>query len=88
MGLPKICPRDNIQTITRNSLFSYLNVYHTPNRMVLSGVGVEHQKLVELARKYFLNTKPLWVNDPNLVDKQLPQDLSLAQYTGGELKVK
>ena len=49
MGLPKLCPEENIDAINRKTLMTYLKTYHSPERMVLAGVGVEHDQLVELA---------------------------------------
>lgn len=50
--------------------------------MVLAGVGVEHEHLVECARKYLLGVQPAW-GAPEMVDI----DRSVAQYTGGIVKV-
>lgn len=58
--------------------------------MVLAGVGVEHQKLVEAAEKYFLEEKPIWKTENDLIipDKDLAVDESIAQYTGGIVLVR
>jgi len=79
MGLPKLCPEENIDAINRKTLMTYLKTYHSPERMVLAGVGVEHDQLVELAEKYFVNEKPIWSEEKS---KGIP-DRSVAQYTGG-----
>lgn len=52
---------------------------------MLAGVGVEHQRLVEAAEKYFVEEKPIWEIDDGLVlpTKNLAVDESVAQYTGG-----
>ena len=50
LGLPKMCPEENIDIISRRTLMTYLKSYHSPDRMVLSGVGVDHQQLVDLAQ--------------------------------------
>ncbi|ETE56203.1 hypothetical protein L345_18086, partial [Ophiophagus hannah] len=81
VGLNRFCPADNIEKIDRTVLHSYLRNYYTPNRMVLAGVGIEHQQLVDCARKYFLGAIPAWGSgEAEDVDK------SVAQYTGGILK--
>ncbi|KAK2585518.1 hypothetical protein KPH14_010164 [Odynerus spinipes] len=85
LGLPKICPEENIEKIDRNILFTYLKHHYVPSRMVIAGVGVNHQDLVKAVEKYFVDQKPIWEeenivlpdNTKNLVDK------SIAQYTGG-----
>lgn len=82
VGLHRFCPVENIGKIDREVLHSYLKNYYTPDRMVLAGVGVEHEHLVECARKYLLGVQPAW-GAPGAVDV----DSSVAQYTGGIIKV-
>uniref|UniRef100_A0A9J8B387 Mitochondrial-processing peptidase subunit alpha n=1 Tax=Cyprinus carpio carpio TaxID=630221 RepID=A0A9J8B387_CYPCA len=82
VGLPRFCPPENVEKIDRKLLHKYLQSYYCPQRMVLAGVGVEHEQLVQCARKYLLNVKPVWgASTPANVDK------SVAQYTGGIVKV-
>lgn len=50
--------------------------------MVLAGVGIEHEQLVDCARKYLLNVKPVWGTSSGA-----NVDRSVAQYTGGIVKV-
>lgn len=71
-----------MERIDKRVLHSYLHNYYCPERMVLAGVGIEHEQLVECARKYLLDTKPVWGTGgvANV-------DLSVAQYTGGIVKV-
>uniref|UniRef100_A0A8I6AB79 Alpha-MPP n=1 Tax=Rattus norvegicus TaxID=10116 RepID=A0A8I6AB79_RAT len=83
VGLHRFCPVENIGKIDREVLHSYLKNYYTPDRMVLAGVGVEHEHLVECARKYLLGVQPAW-GAPGAVDV----DSSVAQYTGGIIKVE
>lgn len=40
LGLPKLCPVENLDAIDRNMLMNYLKYHHTPKRMVIAGVGV------------------------------------------------
>lgn len=68
--------------IDKGVLHSYLRNYYCPERMVLAGVGIEHEQLVECARKYLLNVKPVWGTS-----SVANVDLSVAQYTGGIVKV-
>ncbi|XP_050707963.1 mitochondrial-processing peptidase subunit alpha-like isoform X2 [Eriocheir sinensis] len=87
LGLPKICPLENITKIDRSTLFTYLKHHHTPKRMVLAGVGVEHDALVEYAQKYFVEIPPIWETDQSLVNvHRIAVDQSVAQYTGGLVK--
>jgi len=58
--------------------------------MVVAGVGVDHNALVESVQKYFVDMKPIWEEDPDLpvptLDMQV--DNSVAQYTGGIIQVR
>ena len=85
--MPKICPKENAQTMDRGSLFCYLSQLHVPSRMVVAGVGVAHEELVRLASEHFMTRTPVWETDKELVVAGVPPDLSPAQYTGGLLQV-
>lgn len=88
LGLPKICPEMSLPLIDQSMLYTYMKNYHTPERTVLAGVGVEHDTLVDLAREYFVQNTPIWNENPNLIIKSREGlDLSLAQYTGGMVQV-
>ncbi|CAH1643539.1 unnamed protein product [Spodoptera littoralis] len=80
LGLPKICPSNNVNKIDRNIILNYLKNHYTPDRMVVAAVGVDHEHFVEFVQKYFVDMKPTWHVDeaftPNV-------DCSIAQYTGG-----
>jgi len=51
LGLPKICPKDNIPKIDQQLLFTYMKHHFSPKRMVIAGVGVDHNRLVENVQK-------------------------------------
>ena len=54
LGRTILGPKENIQSISRNDLESYIKTNYTADRMVLVGAGgVPHQQLVDLAEKYF-----------------------------------
>jgi len=54
LGRTILGPRENILSISRNDLESYIKTNYTADRMVLVGAGgVVHETLVELAEKYF-----------------------------------
>jgi len=84
LGLPRVCPEENIMEIDRETIFNYLKAHHTPDRMVLAGVGVEHDELVKLAEQYFVTKTPSW--ESSVVSKKQGPDLSVSQYTGGLVK--
>ncbi|ERL94085.1 hypothetical protein D910_11367 [Dendroctonus ponderosae] len=84
LGLPKLCPSKNLDKIDREMLFLYLSQHYTPQRMVVAGVGVEHERLVEAVQKYFVDSKPLWEMEQLFGKKNISGvDKSVAQYTGG-----
>lgn len=83
VGLNRFCQLEDTEKIDREVLHSYLRNYYTPDRMVLAAVGVEHDKLVDCAKKYLLGTEPVW---GSTAVKEV--DKSVAQYTGGILKVR
>lgn len=89
LGLPKLCPKENLTNINRSILFTYLSHHFNPKRIVVAGVGVEHKRLVEAANKYFVEEKPIWELEKNLVvtGKHMSVDESIAQYTGGIVQV-
>lgn len=54
LGQTILGPKENIQSIQREDLTSYIQQNYTADRMVLVGAGgVPHQQLVELAEKHF-----------------------------------
>lgn len=88
LGLAKICPPENVSIIDKRLLHTYLHNYHTSDRMVLAGVGMEHDALVSVAEKYFGNVQPSWNEDSRLIAQTKGPDQSMAQYTGGIIKVE
>ncbi|XP_076183131.1 mitochondrial-processing peptidase subunit alpha isoform X2 [Ptiloglossa arizonensis] len=91
LGLPKICPKENIDLIDRKILFEYLRHHYTPNRMVVAGVGVKHEDLILAVQKHFIEKKSIWEEEEergisNLISSGKlinTVDASIAQYTGG-----
>ncbi|KAH8284558.1 hypothetical protein KR018_004298 [Drosophila ironensis] len=86
LGLPKLCPLENLDHIDRKVLMNYLKYHHSPKRLVIAGVGVDHEELVSNVQRYFVEEKAIWDMEtledlgPNQVDS------SVAQYTGGLVK--
>lgn len=86
LGLPKLCPLENLDHINRNVLMNYLKYHHSPKRMVIAGVGVDHDELVNHVQRYFVEDKAIWETEA-LEDSGPKQvDTSIAQYTGGLVK--
>lgn len=68
-------------------MYSFMKNFHDPSRMVLCGVGMEHDTLVEMARDIFVKKTPIWKENPSLVDPSKSIDNSVSQYTGGKMLV-
>lgn len=85
LGLPKICPQENIEKIDRKTLHTYLKHHYVPSRMVVAGVGVEHDDLVHAVNKYFVDQKPIWEEQADLIlpNNRNTVDKSIAQYSAG-----
>lgn len=63
-------------------LKQFLASHYVPSRIVLTGVNVNHDQLVELAEKYFVDSPTSWDGvEPR------PVDSSISQYTAGQVKV-
>lgn len=88
LGLPKLCPIENTQKIDRNILMSYLRLHHTPSRMVVAGVGVDHDEFVKYVEKHFANAPSTWDLETIQNSSVTSVDTSVAQYTGGVVKVR
>lgn len=87
LGLPKLCPSQNLDKIDRNVLLSYLRLHHVPSRMVVAGSGVDHDEFVRHVEKHF-NTETCTWNVETLANSSVHEvDTSVAQYTGGMVKV-
>uniref|UniRef100_A0A6A7FVU7 Mitochondrial-processing peptidase subunit alpha n=1 Tax=Hirondellea gigas TaxID=1518452 RepID=A0A6A7FVU7_9CRUS len=86
VGLPKICPSENITKIQIPKLLSYLKHHHGPERLVVAGVGVDHDLLVRHVEQYFKSGTATWDTNPQQLHPHTAKtgvDSSLAQYTGG-----
>lgn len=83
VGLPKLCPPENIGKFNSSILMDYFKRYYQPSRMVIAGVNVEHQHLIDLTKTYFVDKKPVWYTEGE--EPESP-DRSIAQYTGGIIK--
>jgi len=83
LGLPKLCPTDNVDLMSQKVLQHYIHRYYRPERITIAGVNVEHDELVKYCEKYFVDSQPSW-----LIEEMVKPDASIAQYVGGLLKVR
>lgn len=85
VGLPRYPTENGVKRLNREVLEKFLRSHFVPKRMVLAGVGVEHQQLCELADKYISTNarQPSW-----LLEGDTACDESVSQYSGGEVQLK
>jgi mitochondrial-processing peptidase subunit beta len=54
LGRTILGPDENIKSLTKNDLQSYIKTHYTADRFVIAGAGaVDHKQLVELTQKHF-----------------------------------
>lgn len=76
LGLPLWCDEFTAQNMTPDSLRDFLETFVRPSRIVIGGVGVEHEHLEDLAKNYF----------GDLEDAETDVVKAKARYTGGEIR--
>lgn len=83
LGFPKLCSAENASKIDRKMLLNFLKHHHTPTRMVVAGVGVNHDVFVQMVKRHFTESQTTW--DMELLGNNGASsvDSSIAQYTGG-----
>lgn len=76
IGLPIFSPVHNLELFTPEAMKEYQRTYFTPERIVISGVGIEHQHLINLVEAVFTN----------LPDNSAAPPREKAHYTGGDVR--
>ncbi|KAJ9122120.1 hypothetical protein QFC24_004347 [Naganishia onofrii] len=67
LGMPLLCPEERLNDITSETLRGYMRDWYKPERMVIAGVGMEHEELVQLATQHFGDmTSPTMNSSRNL----------------------
>lgn len=85
LGRTILGPKENILSIKRDDLTSYIKTNYTADRMVLVGTGgVDHSSLVELAQTHFGNL-PV---SPNPLPLGTPSSSSGTSFIGSEVRVR
>jgi processing peptidase subunit alpha len=77
VGLPLYNP-SNVKSFTREVLSTHIKNFYSSDRMVLSGVGMEHAELVAMAEKEF----------GTLAKAASPVAAEKAKYTGGDVRLQ
>ena len=87
IGLARICPDESLGLITRDVILKYFQTYYIPPRIVVSGVGVDHKELVDLAKTYFKFPEATWNVEDLKIKTTIEPDASASNYVGGITKV-
>ncbi|KJH41216.1 peptidase M16 inactive domain protein [Dictyocaulus viviparus] len=89
LGFSKYTTEAVLPNISEKHINSYMYQYHAPERIVVAGVGVEHSDLVAAVERHFEPGTSTWAKNPNILLPELPPiDRSIAQYSGGEVRVE
>lgn len=78
LGRSMYCPERNLKSINHDVLVDYRDALYRPERMVLVGAGIEHDRLVEYAQKNF----------PESVAGEGAASPAASPYYGGDSRVK
>jgi processing peptidase subunit alpha len=53
LGMPLLCPESQLAVLGEKEVRGFMRDWYTPERMVIAGVGMAHEELVELADQHF-----------------------------------
>lgn len=67
VGLPLVCPEDRLPLLTPEVLWEYRQLWFRPERLVVAGVGMTHEALLEQVDRHFgsYRTLPTRPSIPN-----------------------
>lgn len=78
-GHPLLGSRERLANVSVDELIQFRETWFTPERIVIAGVGMEHEVLGDLVERYFGDIPP---SAPEVFRKQL-QQVQPVHYTGG-----
>lgn len=53
LGMPLLCPESQLSKLGEREIRGFMSDWFKPERMVVAGVGMGHEELVELTERYF-----------------------------------
>ncbi|KAG0365620.1 Metalloenzyme, LuxS/M16 peptidase-like protein [Gamsiella multidivaricata] len=86
LGNPLLCPMDSLQTMTTDDIKSYIHTWYRPERIVVSAVGADHDKVVDLTVKLFGDMKSPAATGSSDRDKDASGESTAAGSSPGSLK--
>eukprot|EP00514_Thraustochytrium_sp_LLF1b_P003501 CAMPEP_0184525346 /NCGR_PEP_ID=MMETSP0198_2-20121128/10045_1 /TAXON_ID=1112570 /ORGANISM="Thraustochytrium sp., Strain LLF1b" /LENGTH=466 /DNA_ID=CAMNT_0026916791 /DNA_START=176 /DNA_END=1576 /DNA_ORIENTATION=- len=81
LGRTILGPTENILSLKRDDLESYIKTHYTAPRVVVAGAGVEHSQLAELSDKHFGSL-------PSSSPNEAAAAMEPARFTGSEIRVR
>ncbi|KDQ20455.1 hypothetical protein BOTBODRAFT_50557 [Botryobasidium botryosum FD-172 SS1] len=77
LGNPLLCPEDRLPLINGKLMDEFVKTWYRPDRIVVAGVGMPHEELVELAHKHFgdLQVPPIPLETPPPTPRAVPTHL-------------
>ncbi|KEY69051.1 hypothetical protein S7711_03349 [Stachybotrys chartarum IBT 7711] len=81
LGNPLLCPEDRLGSINRDTVMEYRNLFYRPERMVLAFAGVEHDRAVDLAQRFFGDMKRVKPQQFTIRATESPESQSSASLT-------
>lgn len=59
LGMPLLCPESQLSVLGEKEVRGFMQDWYRPERMVVAGVGMAHEELVDLAEEHFGNVPSL-----------------------------
>jgi len=85
LGRTILGPDENIKSLTRDDLRSYIDTHYTADRFVIAAAGaVDHQQLTDLTAQHFGNLAPTGATGSSLI---LPTEQK-AVFTGSDKRIR
>ncbi|KLT41502.1 hypothetical protein CC85DRAFT_119899 [Cutaneotrichosporon oleaginosum] len=53
LGMPLLCPESQLEVLGEAEIRGFMRDWYRPERIVVAGVGMPHEQMVELAEKHF-----------------------------------
>lgn len=53
LGMPLLCPESQLDVLGEDEIRGFMRDWYRPERIVVAGVGMPHEEMVELAEKHF-----------------------------------
>ncbi|OCF57393.1 mitochondrial processing peptidase [Kwoniella mangroviensis CBS 10435] len=58
LGMPLLCPESQLPKLGEQEVRGFMSDWYKPERIVVAGIGMPHDQLVELSQKFFGDIQP------------------------------